>query len=167
MNRGTCIHFNGLRIIGAEYRSHCCAAGVNYFSVFDGAKSGMMLRMPCVEYREKSADGRPGTCFKPDQETVLVPVDRRGQEVIQCSLRVEPTAEQVQQDREETEAYLKKMRVTFQVIGAWKTKSKPAQSRAEVIECPICKSNLHLLQSSYNGHVSAKCETAGCVEFME
>jgi len=167
MNRGTCIHFNGLRIIGAEYRSHCCAAGVNYFSVFDGAKSGMMLRMPCVEYREKSADGRPGTCFKPDQETVLVPVDRRGQEVIQCSLRVEPTAEQVQQDREETEAYLKKMRVAFQVIGAWKTKSKPAQSRAEVIECPICQANLHLHQSSYNGHVSAKCETSGCVELME
>lgn len=167
MNRGTCIHFNGLRIIGAEYRSHCCEAGINYFSVFDGSKVGMMLRMPCVDHREKSADGMPGTHFKPGQETVLIPVDRRGETVIPCPNRVEPTDEQIKQYREESERHWLKTVAALKVATAWKVRPKPDNDREEIVDCPICKGKLHLRQSSYNGHASAKCETADCVEFME
>ena len=167
MNHGTCIHFNGLGMIGEEYRKHCCKAGVNYFSVFDGAKAGIMLRMPCVEAREKSADGKPGTYFKAGQKTVLIPVDRQGHEVIQCSLRIEPTAEQVQKDRDEAGQHWIKMVAALRIASAWKVKPKPDHDRSETVECPVCKGNLHLNQSSHNGHASGKCESSGCVEFME
>jgi hypothetical protein len=167
MNRGTCIHFNGLRYIGAEYRTHCCSAGVNYHSTFDGTKAGIMLRMPCVEAREKSADGKPGTHFKAGQETVLVPVDRKDEVAIPCLLRVEPTADQVKQDREESDRQWIKMIAALRTVSTWKVKPKPDQDRSEVVDCPVCKGRLHLHQSSYNGHASGKCETAGCVEFVE
>ncbi len=49
----------------------------------------------------------------------------------------------------------------------WRVKPKPAADRRGVVECPCCKSRLHLSQSSYNGHVHGKCETEGCVSWME
>lgn len=167
MNRGTCIHFNGLCNIGEEYRAHCCAAGVNYFSTFDGSKAGIMLRMPCVEAREKSADGKPGTHFKAGQATVLVPVDRKDQVAIPCSLRIEPDADQIQRFREESDRHWLKIITALRTVSAWKVKPKPDQDRSEFIDCPVCKGKLHLQQSSYNGHASGKCETDGCVEFIE
>lgn len=35
------------------------------------------------------------------------------------------------------------------------------------IECPICKGNLHYSVASYNGHLWGKCETEGCVAWMQ
>lgn len=57
------------------------------------------------------------------------------------------------------------MTVVMPAIGAWRSK-KPI-GKSEVIECPKCRGRLHLSQSSYNGHVRAKCETADCVNFIE
>lgn len=37
----------------------------------------------------------------------------------------------------------------------------------EVVECPACKGRLHLSIAAYNGHVHGKCETDGCVAWME
>lgn len=35
-------------------------------------------------------------------------------------------------------------------------------------DCPICnKGKLHYTISGYNGHIHARCETSGCVSFME
>jgi hypothetical protein len=65
------------------------------------------------------------------------------------------------------EEMFKRMEIVDPVVTKWRTIPKPATSRAEVIECPVCKGRLHLSQSSYNGHVHAKCETADCVAFME
>lgn len=62
---------------------------------------------------------------------------------------------------------MKKFLVALEVAGQWKAKRKPAQDRQEIIECPICKGRLHLNQSSYNGHCNGRCETEGCVEWME
>lgn len=49
----------------------------------------------------------------------------------------------------------------------WKVTPKPAADRNEVIECPLCKGNLHMYQSAYNGHVHGQCETKGCLCWME
>lgn len=35
------------------------------------------------------------------------------------------------------------------------------------IECPKCGARLHYTISSYNGHVHGKCETQGCVSWMQ
>ena len=37
----------------------------------------------------------------------------------------------------------------------------------DMVECPVCKGKLHLSHAAVNGHVWGKCETAGCVEWME
>ena len=50
-------------------------------------------------------------------------------------------------------------------ISEWR-KEAP-QGKSEVIECPACNGKLHLSQSSYNGHVRARCETENCVNFIE
>jgi hypothetical protein len=50
-------------------------------------------------------------------------------------------------------------------ISEWR-KKEPIGKR-EIVECPACKGRLHLAQSSYNGHVHARCETDACVAFME
>jgi len=65
------------------------------------------------------------------------------------------------------EASMRRMTVVMPVVSAWRVKPKPKQDRRDVIECPACKGRLHLSQSSYNGHVHGKCETKGCVSWME
>lgn len=161
MRRGTCIHFTGL-----WGRKPTCSAGVEYAKAFDSSRPGLMLRMPCVELHERPAS-RPGTYIKAGEATQLVPVDRRGEAVIACPHRVEPTDEQIQRDREETDAYMAKIKAGLAAAAQWRVRPKPAEDRREVIECPACKGRLHLAQSAYNGHVQAKCATAGCIEWLE
>lgn len=62
---------------------------------------------------------------------------------------------------------IREMTVVMPVVSKWRIQPKPAQDRREVMECPQCKGRLHLSQSSYNGHVHGRCETEGCVSWME
>lgn len=165
MNNGTCIHFKGVSV-GRDYKTQCCGAGVNYFETFDGRRAGLMLRMPCVAFYEKPAHGR-GTAIKPGEPTIRKEVDRKGELAIPCGLREEPTQEQVDEYRRETEDHWEKTLAALKVANEWKVKPKPAEDRTEVIECPVCGGKLHLYQSARNGHCHGKCETARCVEWME
>ena len=54
----------------------------------------------------------------------------------------------------------------MQGIRPWRDAHK-GQSAQEVVDCPACKGRLHLSISSYNGHVHGRCETVGCVSWME
>lgn len=166
MNLGTCIHFNGLSMVGDGYKSGCCEAGVNYYETFDGKRAGIMLRMPCVEFRELPAHGR-GTYIKAGEATIRKEIDRKGETVIECASRVAPTPEQVEASRIEDDAAWERTITAIKVAAAWKVKPKPAHDRCEVIECPACKGRLHLHQSAHNGHCSGKCETEGCVSWIE
>lgn len=65
------------------------------------------------------------------------------------------------------EKAMSRMLVVGPVISAWRIKPKPKTDRSDVLECPKCKGRLHVMQAAYNGHVRAKCETEGCVSFME
>jgi hypothetical protein len=60
---------------------------------------------------------------------------------------------------------MRKMTVAGPFIAAWRRKEP--RGKAEVVECPVCKGRLHLSQSSYNGHVHGRCETADCLNWME
>ena len=160
---GTCIHYTG---IGMATRDDCCRAGVNYHDAFDFSSIGVMLRLPCIQYRTLPAHGR-GTYIEPGEPTIRQEIDRRGFSMIPCDKFHEPTPEEVDQDRAETDASLKRTLMAIRVASQWRVKPKPEQDRQEVVECPLCKGKLHLFQSSYNGHVSGKCETDGCVSWME
>lgn len=54
----------------------------------------------------------------------------------------------------------------LKVIEPWRKKHRGTSHR-EVIECPCCKGKLHLSIAASNGHVWGKCETAGCLSWIE
>lgn len=165
VNNGTCIHFNGLGF-GGNYKTQCCGAGVNYFETFDGRHAAVMLRMPCVAYRELPAHGK-GTAIKPGEATIRKEIDRKCEVVIPCAHRQEPTPEQVEDYRRESENYWQKTIAALKVANEWRALPKPEKDRAEVIPCPVCGGKLHLFQSAHNGHCHGKCETERCVAWME
>lgn len=163
MTPGCCIHYTG---IGMATRDDCCKAGVNYHNAFDFAAPGVMLRLPCVKYMTLPANGR-GTYIKAGESTVRKEIDRRGQTMILCEHFHEPTAEEVEADRRDSDASFARMLTAIRVSANWRVKPKPVKDRHDVVECPVCKGKLHLFQSAFNGHVSGKCETEGCAEWME
>lgn len=162
LRRGQCKHFNGVRFD----KGACCLAGVNYREAFADGRPGLFLRMPCIEMYETPAHGR-GTYVRAGEASVLEPLDRKGEKAIPCTLREEPTDEEIQADRAESDAWMERSMAAMQVAREWRVKPKPAEDRREVVECPICKGRLHLSQSAYNGHVHGSCETEGCVSWME
>jgi hypothetical protein len=75
--------------------------------------------------------------------------------------------EHAEKRADDIQEMLDRMAVVMPVVSAWRVKPKPKSDRREVIECPKCQGRLHLSQSSYNGHVHGRCETEGCVSWME
>jgi hypothetical protein len=82
-----------------------------------------------------------------------------------CPKWLRKTREQGEARADALEASMNQMLVVMPVVAEWR--KKPPKGKAEVIECPMCKGRLHLAQSAYNGHVHGKCETEGCVSWME
>ena len=77
----------------------------------------------------------------------------------------EDTREQGEARTNAFKALMDKMRVVGPVVKRWR--EKDPIGKAETIECPVCKGNLHLSQVACNGHVHGQCETEGCVSWME
>lgn len=75
------------------------------------------------------------------------------------------TREAAEKRAEHIEQSMRKLTIAGPFIGAWR--KKEPRGKAEVVECPVCKGALHLSQSSYNGHVWAKCKTEDCISFIE
>lgn len=147
-SHGSCIHFNGAQ-------HELCERGVSYAQFRPG--------IPCIKFIEKSANG--GTYPKPGE----VAAERKPREYDgkPCPFYQEPTDEQVQADREESEHWMERFRIALKVVSKWRVKPKPEHDRRDIVECPVCRGRLHLFQSAYNGHVHGKCETVDCVQWME
>lgn len=77
-----------------------------------------------------------------------------------------PTPDEIAAREEWSKQRLSVLGVVMQGIRPWRDAHK-GQSAAEVIECPACKGLLHLSIAAYNGHVHGRCETDGCVSWME
>lgn len=75
------------------------------------------------------------------------------------------TREEGEKRADAMEASLKRMLIVMPVVAEWR--AKPPRGKQEIIECPQCKGRLHLSQAACNGHVWGKCETEGCVSWME
>ena len=164
MDHGHCIHWTGLRP-GPNGEPARCAAGFIYEQAF-GKAPGIFGRLPCIQYNTRPV-GKAGTYVPPGWPEVRVEHDRYGQKMIPCGAYIEPSDEQVQQDRRETEASIRKTMAAIAVASQWRVQPKPAKARAEVVPCPICQGRLHLSQSAHNGHVHGQCETPECVSWME
>lgn len=155
MNRGTCIHFRGT---GSD---PICAAGVDYRKVF-APNEAIACRAPCIqEYKtHERVNGK------------LTPVwkawERHGEKEMPCALRVMPTEDEIAAADAEWAQHMEKMKKVMAVVKQWKTWTpRDRVAKQDVIQCPACNGRLHLSQVAYNGHIWGKCETEGCVSWME
>ena len=118
-----------------------CKAGVNYREHVGGPDFGWGCRMPCLtKYREEG--------WMP------------------CDKYQEPTEEQIAESDRLVKQFMDRMLLTFPLINKIKRDHK-GQSWQGVEECPACKGKLHLSHAACNGHVWGKCETKGCLSWME
>lgn len=149
MNRpGKCVHFNGTQ-------NRRCTAGIEYEVQF-GKAAGIFLRMPCLQSTGHRRDGK----------WELRPVDRQGQQEIECPEFRLPTQAELDAAEREREESAARMRTVMAVVGEWRR--QPPKGKETVIPCPTgCGGKLHLSQSAYNGHVHGACSTRGCVAWME
>lgn len=156
--RGQCTHYTGL--LPGLGGVACCKAGVDYRAAF-GSEAGLFLRMPCIiETPTHVSDGN-GQMVK-----IWKPRDRRGHAMVPCDKFRLQTQEEMEAERRKLDEALAKAMAGIKVASAWRVK-RPQADRHEVVECPICNGKLHLSQSAVNGHVHGKCETDGCVAWME
>ena len=142
MNAHDCKHY--------RHVSRECAAGVSYAThTGQTAPGAIRVRLPC-----RHRIFAPGT-------------ERFQAAIIPCALREEPTTEEVAADEAQSERDWEQVKIALDVASRWRTKPKPTSDRCETVQCPCCKGELHLFQSSYNGHVHGHCETANCVRWRE
>lgn len=86
-----------------------------------------------------------------------------------CPHWIRRTREMGEARADAKEKSMRQMEAVMSVVNEWRKgwRKKGDPAKQEIIECPACKGRLHLSQSSYNGHVWGKCETAGCVNWTE
>ena len=131
----------------------------------------------CIHYdpRGSKCSCDAGVELKPEQKVVTDKPPIRwgpciGGHVLEdvkahCPHWARPSREKGEAYADRVEATLQRLVIVDPVISAWR--KKHPMGKVEVIECPACKCRLHLSQDAYNGHVRAKCETEGCVCFIE
>ena len=135
----TCRHFNGIH--HGE-----CRAGVNYRVLAGEPSLGCMTRIPCT------------FGFEP-----------KGGPMAVCAKLERPS-------REEAELTIDKQEAAFQRhVGAYSAAHADAKAKGlkrghggqSSMPCPVCGGTLVYAVAGYNGHMHAKCETEGCVSWME
>lgn len=74
--------------------------------------------------------------------------------------------ESIRADDEATSIAIGKTLAALAVVPDIKRDHK-GENWKGVVECPVCEGRLHVSHAAYNGHVWGKCETKGCVSWME
>jgi hypothetical protein len=148
----TCRHFTN----GADaLNNKSCLLGIAYDSVTANPnKNGSAFRCACRTPNEEhgkrvlAETGPAGTCEKFDPWT-LEEIEKN--EAASAAAFAES---------------LRKMNLVAPIISAMKKKYK-GRTVQGVKTCPVCKGKLHMSHSGYNGHVWGRCETEGCLNWME
>lgn len=115
-----------------------CIKNINYKELSGGTL--IIFNLPCV----KSGEGKSG---------------------ITCDEYLEPTQEQLDQYRKDTDEFFDKAIRNLHLTGVMK-KELPNGGTGEM-ECPECKGVLHYAVNSGNQHTSARCETENCLGWIE
>jgi hypothetical protein len=84
--------------------------------------------------------------------------------LVRCEKWERRSIERATKRADDIELHFARMVKVGPVVAEWR---KKPWGKAEVIECPACGGRLHLSQARSNGHVHGKCETQGCVSWME
>ena len=135
--RDWCKHYNGA--INAT-----CKAGVTYTEVQLGFGTPQ-LSLPC--FKDRNPLG--ATCDK-------------------CSFRTpeEVAALEAEQRKQFERIGTARAAIVAALGGPWKKGTAGAMGS---LDCPVCGTvaGLHFSRAGYNGHIHARCETTGCVSWME
>lgn len=147
-----CRHFtSGVDVL----HDKTCSKGVCYLSVTaKPGEPGSAYRLPCHTPTEERGlqilqeTGPAGTCEHFD------------------ALSQEELDQQDADFEKAIEESMRRMALAAPLIAAMKKQYK-GKSVKGVKTCPVCQGKLHLSHSGYNGHVWGKCETDGCLSWME
>lgn len=96
-------------------------------------------------------------------------LDEKGRskpDAVHCPKLRRPTTEEIALHKGWLDQRFKIMGEVMVGTAPWR-KAHEGQSAREVVECPACKGKLHLSITAHNGHVHGRCETEGCVDWME
>lgn len=138
-----CVHFNGLM-------NKTCAAGCNYDEMDAGKKIPYRSALPC---------------FKPDEEE-RKELEKHGIEQATCEHRRFMTEEEFAECLREKEAERAKLHLALAAVKPIR-EQYAGKNWSGTIECPACKGRLHVRHAASNGHIHARCETEGCISWME
>lgn len=137
-----CVHFTGVM-------QKTCKAGMVYDEVDKDLRIAYRMGLPCI---------KPS---KPDEFDRLA-----GRAQCPCQHLRFPAPEEVQKELDAIERETQRFMIAEKAVRPIREKYKGQDWRG-IIECPICKGKLHVTHSAYNGHVWGKCETEGCVAWIE
>lgn len=140
-----CKHYNG------SWHNKTCDAGVCYADVTPHPElPGSAIRQPCHRDYDKHAletfdlYGPPGICDK----------------------YKEPTAEERAEEEKAFEASLIRLQRSIPLINRIKQEHK-GEDWVGYEVCPVCECAIWMSHAAMNGHVWGKCETEGCLNWME
>jgi hypothetical protein len=136
---GWCIHYRGITGPRGE-RVTSCEVGIDYEA-----------------WRGVGHDKQP--CFLDDQ-------GQSKPNAMSCPHLRRPTPEEIAAHKRWLDERWAKLGTVMVGIADWRAAHK-GKSASEVVECPACKGRLHLSIAAYNGHVHGRCESEGCVSWME
>ncbi len=138
MARNFCKHYRGM------HEKTSCEAGVAFATLEHYGTKLFMASCPC---------------FGPEQTGV-------------CDHKTYRTAEEAAAEAAETAARMKRIGKARAAIvkhlgGPWRQRGTGGGEGQ--ITCPVCgqADALMFSRASYNGHIHARCKTAGCVSLME
>jgi hypothetical protein len=136
---GWCIHYRYNRDV-KKGEANTCEAGID-LDKFTGLKFGSR---PCFldETGASKADALP------------------------CERLLRPTAHEIAAHEKWAEGRHGLLGKVMKDIQPWREAHKGMSTR-DVVVCPACSGRLHLSIAAYNGHVHGRCETEGCVSWME
>ena len=95
-------------------------------------------------------------------------LDQRGQSkpgAVTCQHLRRPTPEEIAAHAQWTKAHIDRLTTVMLGIADWRKRHR-GRAAAETVECPACKGRLHLSIAG-NGHTRGRCETEGCVSWMQ
>lgn len=118
-----------------------CKANINYRNLVGGPDWGWMARMPC-------AGASP----------------LRKEPVAECKSRDPYSKEEILEQEKELQ---KRFAFIAKAHGDIRKFAKGKDISGGIISCPACSKPLHFSIAKLNGHIWAKCESEGCVQWME
>jgi hypothetical protein len=84
---------------------------------------------------------------------------------IKCDKFEDPTDEEIAAEEAEWEKVIERLTISGPFIQ--EMKQKHPEGGQGVDPCPVCQNNLHWSIASCNGHMHGRCETGGCLNWME